>query len=256
MHQRGHKKSARAKIRTDFIGQLGYSQRLFFLLGVPCGDAMPDDHDDREDMHAGGIQPDGRLETSDQPETILRASLVKLGEELAVAFESVARRDDVEYERARYIHALSAVSSFNNAPLNYAQRLHRLAVALSDLNEGKTDSLLAQSSFGGVNAGATTAEWVGRANAALGMAALVAAGNTRKQAAKQAEQATGIAASRLISWYDEFRKPAEKSKTSNSLARALFDNVMGLLPLQNVHAAQKLADHFFGLAAVQFQKQT
>src|ERR1700722_536526 len=148
MHQRGHKKSARAKIRTDFIGQLGYSQRLFFLLGVPCGDAMPDDHDDREDMHAGGIQPDGRLETSDQPETILRASLVKLGEELAVAFESVARRDDVEYERARYIHALSAVSSFNNAPLNYAQRLHRLAVALSDLNEGKTDSLLAQSSFG------------------------------------------------------------------------------------------------------------
>jgi hypothetical protein len=221
---------------------------------------MPDDHDDHDGAHCGGIRPDGGLETADQPETIiLLRSLVKLSDELAVAFESVSGRDDVEYERARYIHALSAVSSFlraNGAPLHYAQRLHRLAVVLSDLNEGKTDSLVEQSSFGSVNAGATTTEWVGRANAALGMTALVAAGNTRRQAAKQAEQATGIAASRLISWYDEFRKPIEKSKITNSLARALFENAAGLIRQGNSLAAQKLADHFFGLAPSQLQKQT
>jgi hypothetical protein len=220
---------------------------------------MPDDHDDHDGAHAGGIRPDGGLETADQRETILFTSVVKLGDELAVAFESVSARDDVEYERARYIHALRALSDFlraNGAPLHYAQRLNRLAVVLSDLNEGKTDWLVAQSSFGSVNAGATTTEWVGRANAALGMAALVAAGNTRKQAAKQAERATGIAASRLISWYDEFRKPIEKSKITNSLARALFENATGLIPQDNSLAARKLADHFFGLAAAQLQKQT
>jgi hypothetical protein len=220
---------------------------------------MPDDHDDHDGAHAGGIRPDGGLETADQRETILFTSVVKLGDELAVAFESVSARDDVEYERARYIHALRALSDFlraNGAPLHYAQRLNRLAVVLSDLNEGKTDWLVAQSSFGSVNAGASTTEWVGRANAALGMAALAAAGNTRKQAAKQAERATGIAASRLISWYDEFRKPIEKSKITNSLARALFDHAKGLIPLQDVHVAQKLADRFFRLAAAQLQKQT
>jgi len=220
---------------------------------------MPDDHDDHDGVQPGGIRPDGGLDTADQPETILLTSLGKLGDELAVAFASCSGSDEVEYERARYIHALRALSDFlraNGAPLHYAQRLHRLAVALSDLNEGKTDSLLAQSSFGGVNAGATTAEWVGRANAALGMAALVAVGNTRRQAAERAGQATGIAASRLISWYDEFRKPVEKSKTTNSLARALFENAAGLIPQGNSLAAQKMADHFFGRAAAQLQKQT
>jgi hypothetical protein len=221
---------------------------------------MPDDHDDRDGVLAGGIRPDGGgLKTTDQPETILLASLVKLGDELAVAFESISGRDDVGYERARYIHGLRAFSDFlraNGAPLHHAQRLNRLAVVLSDLNEGKTDPLLAQSSFGSVNAGATTTEWVGRANAALGMVALVAMGNTRKQAAEQAERATGIAASRLISWYDEFRKPIEKSKTTNSLARALFENAAGLIPQGNSLAAQKMADHFFGRATAQLQKQT
>jgi hypothetical protein len=212
-------------------------------------------------VQSGGVRPDGRLETADQSETVvLLTSLVKLGDELAVAFESVSGRDDdVEYERARYIYALRAWSDFlraNGAPLHYAQRLNRLAVVLSDLNEGKTDPLVVQSSFGSVNAGATTTEWVGRANAALGMVALVAMGNTRKQAAEQAERATGITASRLTSWYDEFRKPIEKSKITNSLARALFENAAGLIPQGNSLAARKMADHFFGRAAAQLQKQT
>jgi hypothetical protein len=219
---------------------------------------MPGDHDDREEKHAGNIRPDGSLEIVGRPETTLRASLVKLGEELAAAFDSDAARDDVEYNRARYIHGLRAFSDFlraNGAPPHYAQRLYRLAVALMDLNDGKTDELLVPSSFGSVNPGAATTEWVGRANAALGMAALIAVGNTRKQAAQQAEQVTAIAASRLLSWYDEFRKPIEKSKISNWLARALFDNALPLASLQNGDEAQKLADHFFGLAAARLQKQ-
>jgi hypothetical protein len=240
------------------IGQPDTPEDSSFLLGVRSGVTMPDDRNDREDMHAG-VRADDGLEFSDRPETILRASLVKLGEELAVAFDSDSARDDVEYDRARYIHGLRAFSDFlraNGAPLRYAQLWNQLAVALMDLNDGKTDELLAPSSFGSVNAGATTAEWVGRANAALGMATLVAVGNTRRQAAQHAERATGIASSRLVSWYDEFRKPIEKSKTTNGLARALFDNALPLTSLQNAHEAQKLADHFFGLAAARLQKQT
>jgi hypothetical protein len=63
----------------------------------------------------------------------------------------------------------------------------RLAVAISDLNEGRTDALLAPTPTGGVNPGVPTAQWLGRANVALGMVALIAAGNTRKLAAKEGQ---------------------------------------------------------------------
>jgi hypothetical protein len=196
-----------------------------------------------------------------QPELILRASLVRLGEELASAFDSDLARNEVEYERARYIHALRAMSDFlraNRAPLQYRQRLNRLSVALSDLNDGKTDALLAQSSFGGVNAGDTTAEWTGRAYAALGMAALVAAGANRPKAAETAQRKIGgdVEKKTYLSWYDQFRAPAEKSKTKNWLARALFDNGQSLIdPKITPAAAKKLADYFFARAATQLRKQ-
>ena len=92
---------------------------------------------------------------------ILLASMVKLADTLRDAFDSNPERADVEYERARYVHALRAVSNFlraNNAPLHYAQRLHRLAIAIADLNEGKTDRLLEPTPTGGVNPGGVTAE--------------------------------------------------------------------------------------------------
>ena len=109
------------------------------------------------------------------PHKKLLASLVKLDEKLADAFDRNPERHWVEYERARYIHALGAMSDFlrtNDAPLHFAQQLNRLAVAISDLNEGRTDALLAPTPTGGVNPGAQTAQWLGRANVALGMAAL------------------------------------------------------------------------------------
>jgi hypothetical protein len=192
---------------------------------------------------------------------ILLASMVKLREKLEDAFDSNPERHLVEYERARYIHALRAMSDFlrtNNAPLHFAQRLHRLAVAIYDLNEGRTDALLAPTPTGGVNPGAQTAQWLGRANVALGMAALVATGKTRKPAAEEAKRITGIDVSKLLNWYDEFCKPVETTRIKNALARALFEDGQQMIEvfIQNVPAARALADHFFALAAVQLRKQS
>ena len=83
------------------------------------------------------------------PLNALLVSMVTLSEGLEKAFDSDSDRKDEASERARYIHALRAMSDFlraNNAPLRYAQRWNRLAVALNDLNEGKVDELLAPSS--------------------------------------------------------------------------------------------------------------
>lgn len=192
---------------------------------------------------------------------ILLASLVKLGDKLADAFDSNPERRSAEYERARYVHALGAMSDFlraNNAPLHFAQQLNRLAVAISDLNEGRTDALLARTQTGGVNPGAQTARWLGRANVALGMAALIAAGDTRKLAAKEAKRTTGIDVSKLLSWYDEFRKPPDSSRIKNFLARALFDNGQQMIEVvrQDVPAARALANHFLALAARQLRNQS
>jgi hypothetical protein len=192
---------------------------------------------------------------------ILLASIVKLDEKLADAFDKNPERYSVEYQRARYISALRAMSDFlraNNAPLHFAQQLNRLAVAIYDLNEGRTDALLAPTPTGGVNPGAQTAQWLGRANVALGMAALVAGGKTRKLAAKEAKRITGIDVSKLLSWYDEFRKPVETTRIKNALARALFENAQQMIEvvMQDVPAARTLADHFFALAAVQLRKQS
>jgi hypothetical protein len=193
--------------------------------------------------------------------TLLLASLVKLGDKLAAAFDSNPEQHSVYDERARYIQALRAMSDFlraNKAPLHFSQQFNRLAVAISDLNEGRTDTLLAPTPTGGVNPGAQTAQWLGRANVALGMAALIAAGKTRKPAAKEAERTTGIDVSKLLSWYDEFRKPPDRSRIKNFLARALFDNGQQMIELvmQDVPAARALADHFLALAARQLRNQS
>jgi hypothetical protein len=226
---------------------------------------MPDEHEDPDD--GAGTPSSSKHKANlgvrrpDDAQRTLLTSLVKLDDELADAFESDPERKDVERERARYIHAITAMSNFlraNNAPLTYTQQLLRLAGALSDLNEGKTDALLKQSTYGSLNAGDTTAEWIGRAHAALGMDVLVAAGETRKKAAEKAKKTIGADADvkTLISWYDQFRKSPEKSKTRNLLARAMFENGRSLIPRQiSPTAAKKLADHFFTRAANQLRKQ-
>ena len=192
----------------------------------------------------------------------LRVSVVKLGDSLEEAFDSNRKRDSLKYERARYVHALRAISDFlrtNNAPLHYSKRLHRLGVALGDLNEGRTDPLLTPSPTGGVNPGFTTDEWLGRANAALGMAVLAAAGRTRKQAAKAAERVTKMAMGELISSYDQFRSARNKSRIKNSLAREVFEQGYELIEvvLQSAPTAhQALADYFFARATEHLRKQS
>ena len=79
-----------------------------------------------------------------------------------------------------------------------------------------------------------------------------------KTAAKEAKSITGIDVSKLLSWYDEFCKPVERSRTKNALARALFENgqqMIGLV-MPDVPAARPLADHFFARGAEQLQKQS
>src|SRR6516164_11801830 len=119
------------------------------------------------------------------PHDTLTVSMATLGDGLAKAFDSASGRKDVEYERARYIHALNAISAFlrkNGAPLDYSRRLNRLAMALNDANEGRSDPLLAPTSNGGVNNGDPTVDWEARANAAVGMAVLAARGAARREA--------------------------------------------------------------------------
>src|SRR6516162_4166112 len=209
---------------------------------------LPDDHDDLEDVR----EP--------SPLNALRVSIVTLSEGLEKAFDSQSDRKDVEYERVRFIHALHAISDFlraNNAPLRYAQRWNRLAVALNDANDARADPLLAPSSFGSLNAADPTVEWLARADAALGMAALVAGGASRVEAAKMAQRKIGgdIEAKTYLSWFDQFRASAEKSKTKNSLARTWFDNGRSLIaPEISSPAATKLARFFFKRAAIQLRK--
>jgi len=209
---------------------------------------MSNDQDDLED--AGGRSMNA-----------LVVSIVTFSDELEKAFDTDPERQEVEYERARYIHALRAISDFlraNNAPLRYAQRWNRLAVAFDDANRGIRDELFTPTSFGSLNPGAPTVDWVASANAALGMAALFAGGATRKVAAKTARRKIGayIEETTYLSWFDEFRKPADTSKIKNLLARALFDSGQSLIdPMISPSAATKLADYFFNCAAVQLRKQ-
>ena len=64
-----------------------------------------------------------------------------------------------------------------------------------------------------------------------------------------------IKASTCVSWFDQFRAPAETSKIKNSQARALFDNGRALIDSDlPSSAAQKFANYFFDLAAPHLRK--
>jgi hypothetical protein len=118
----------------------------------------------------------------------------------------------------------------NNAPLHFTQPLYRLAITLSDLNDGKVDPLLTPTPIDdekGANPGKVTTAWIAHANAALGMVALMAAGNSRTEAAQAGMQAMpgiNVVESKLITWCDEFRRPADKRRVGSSQACVIFDN--------------------------------
>jgi hypothetical protein len=82
------------------------------------------------------------------------------------------------------------------------------------------------------------------------------AGRRTSAVDEEAKRITGIDLSKLLSWYDEFCKPMERTRIKN--ARALFENGQQMIEvvMQDVPAARALGDHFFALAAVQLRKQS
>ena len=180
--------------------------------------------------------------------------LARLGDELERAFNSNPERNWLEYERARYVHALAAVAKFldaNTKSHDLSRRFYRLALALTDLNRGVVDPLLAVTPTGGINPGYDLRTWCARASVALGVHVLKVAGLTRKRAAKKAASYfREITETQILTWYDEFRKPADKSKIQN-VARDIFEDGRQFVEL----AAQGLtAQNLNVFAQVHFSK--
>jgi len=197
------------------------------------------------------------------PPEKLFESLVKLVIEFEQAFPEQPQYDPPEHERVRYIHALRAMYDFlraNNAPLHFTRPLYRLAIKLSDLNDGKVDPLLTPTPTDDkkeANPGKVTTAWIGHANAALGMVALMAAGGSQTEAARSAMRIIGAEESKLVSWCDEFRKPANNRRVWSSKACVIFDSGWQWIEMaaNDSAACRRLAKHFFNRAATELRKQ-
>lgn len=160
-----------------------------------------------------------------------------LKSELSVAFNSQSGDQSPKYERARYICAFKAISSFLKeiGIVSYQKRLYRLGLAFDDLNRGTVDPLLEPIKTGGTKKLNISWAWCARANISVGILALVKAGLTRKDAAQQAarkfpkiEELAGVSrknpsstATKILSWFDDFNKGA-RSKIKNKQALAIF----------------------------------
>jgi hypothetical protein len=170
--------------------------------------------------------------------------LAKLGNALEIAFTSDPERNSPEDERLRYIVALTEISKFLRAvtasPI-LPKRIYDLAVALADLELGRTDPLLRAASPG--TSASPTRIWCARARVAAVMHAYVSAGWTRRDAAKKVADAfpeiDALAAferrssssppwKKVLNWYDQFKKP--KSKI-NPTAREIFELGSRIAPL-------------------------
>jgi hypothetical protein len=166
-------------------------------------------------------------------------ALAKLGDELEQAFDSQPDRISAKDQRARYVYALRAISDFlraAGAKLPYVNRLWRLAIALDDLNQGIVDPLLKEMATGGLRPAGDTWLWCARANVALGMCVLIESGFNRTEAAQRAardypkisklaafDKDQGTTETKILNWYDEFRKGRAKSRIKNTLAHSIFE---------------------------------
>jgi hypothetical protein len=77
--------------------------------------------------------------------------IVELKEKMARAFETNPGERSSKYERARYVHALKAISTFlgDIEARSYSEHFYRLALALDDLSRGAVDPLLRPVDTGG-----------------------------------------------------------------------------------------------------------
>jgi hypothetical protein len=163
--------------------------------------------------------------------------ITTLKSELAIAFDSASDDLSPKYERARYICALKAISTFLKEVgiASYQKRFYRLALAIDDLNRGSVDPLLEPMKTGGAKNRNVSWDWCARANVSVGIFALLKAGLTRNGAALQAagkfpriEELAGVSrtspsstATKILSWYDDFNK-GENTKIKNPQALAMF----------------------------------
>ena len=180
-------------------------------------------------------------------ENILRAFVVALGSlqnpisalksELAVAFNSQSSDQSPRYERARYVYALKAISTFLKEVgiVSDQKRFYRLVLALDDLNRGTVDPLLEPIKTGGAKNRNVSWVWCARANVSVGILALIKAGLTRKGAAQWASrdfpkikelaalsrQNPSSTATKILSWLDDFNK-GDRSKIKNRQALVIF----------------------------------
>jgi hypothetical protein len=167
-------------------------------------------------------------------------ALAKLGAELELAFDGNPNRTSIEDERFRYVYALRAISDFlraAGAKPPHVSRLWRLAMAIADLNDSIVDPLLKERPTGGNRPPDSTRLWCARANVALGICVLVESRFfSRTEAAKRAAhdypKISELAAfnkdqstteTKILSWYDEFRKGRDKSRIKNTVAHSIFE---------------------------------
>jgi hypothetical protein len=163
--------------------------------------------------------------------------IVDLKEKIARAFETKLGERSSKYERARYVHALKAISTFfgDVEARSHRKHFYRLALALDDLNRGAVDPLLRPVDTGGTKKHNASWAWCARADVSVGIFALLKAGLTREDAAQIAarnfpkiKELVGLnrknpssTETKVLSWFDDFKKGA-RSKIKNQQALALF----------------------------------
>jgi hypothetical protein len=154
---------------------------------------------------------------------------------LALAFDSPSDNPSSKYERARYAHALKAISTFLKEVgiASYQMRFYRLALALDDLNHGSVDPLLEPVKTGSAKNRNVSWVWCARAHVSVGILALLRAGLSRKNAAQRAARkfpeikelvgrtTPSSTTTKILSWYDDFNK-GDRSKIKNRQALAMF----------------------------------
>ena len=186
--------------------------------------------------------------------------------ELAAAFDEKPADFSTNYERAGYIYTLIAISAFLKeiGVVSYQEAFYRLAVALGDLNHGAVDPLLKPVKTGGTTKLNVSWDWCARAHVSVGIFALVKAGLTRKEAARQAahnfpkiEKLAALSrtkqsstATKIISWFDDFNK-GTRSKILNEQALAIFASgrdAIDRLPRDDTDRLHNIASRMFALA--------
>jgi hypothetical protein len=188
-----------------------------------------------------------------------------LKSELALAFDSQSGDQSPRYERARYIYALTAISTFLKeiGIVSYQEQFYRLAVALDDLNRGTVDPLVEPIKTGGTKKLNASWAWCARAHISVGILALLKAGLKRREAAQKAanefpkikelagliRQTSSSTATKILSWFDDFNK-GTRTKIKNQQALAIFGSgqqEIEKLPKDD-ERLPKVANRMFALA--------